>query len=83
MPGTRNTCRKWLAADQTVEVFRNSKLIAGCRVPHVPLFGAWVLGSSDPALNFSPKTKTPEACVRGLHLELVAGVRFELTTFGL
>ncbi len=29
------------------------------------------------------KTKRPGACARPVNLKLVAGVRFELTTFGL
>src|SRR5260221_13981561 len=42
------------------------------RVPHVPPLGTWVLGCFGPASKF----RSPN------HLQLVARVRFELTTFG-
>jgi len=51
------------------------------RGPHVPPFGTWVLDWL--GVSPTPKTKTPDACVRGSHLKLVAEVRFELMTFGL
>ena len=54
-----------------------------CRVPHVALFGTWVLGCSGFVSHSSLKNKKPGRLCPGFISQLVAGVRFELTTFGL
>jgi hypothetical protein len=50
---------------------------------HVPPYGTWVLGSSGVSSCSRPQNERPGACARPVNLKLVAGVRFELTTFGL
>jgi hypothetical protein len=46
------------------------------RVPQLSPFGSWVLGCSDPSLNFCPKTKRAGILGSGPKLlQLVAGAR--------
>jgi hypothetical protein len=64
------------------EVENQVHQFAGC--PRFRLFGTWVLGCSNPIrTSHIKKTKRPGACARPATPKLVAGVRFELTTFGL
>ena len=53
--------------------------------PRIPAsFAGFVKNDDSPTLRVHPtKIKRPGACARPVSLKLVAGVRFELTTFGL